>query len=144
VLGSVPGRRDHRQGDGSDRDHIPVLEARHVWSGGVGGDVLRGSRGLREPAAAGNVVGVKVGLEHMPDLRPRLLGRAQVVADLPLWVDHRGLAAGGDEVRGAPQVVMQDLAEEHVLTSGSMCLRHGVGLRPVCTPSRGPATSTVC
>ena len=69
---------------------------------------------LGEPAAAGDVVGVVVRLEDVPDLEAVLLGEREVLLDLPLRVDHGALAAVGDDVGGAAEIAVQHLAEEHL------------------------------
>ncbi len=72
---------------------------------------------------AGDVVGVVVGLEDVLDPDPVQAGQAPVGVDVPLRVDHRGVAgvAVGDEVGRAAEVLVDDLAEEH----GLWCLRFG-------------------
>ena len=67
----------------------------------------------REPSVAGDVVGVRVRLEHVADLEAVLLGEREVLLDLPLRVDHGRLAPVGDDVGRAAEVLVQHLAEEH-------------------------------
>ena len=69
----------------------------------------------RQAAVAGDVVGVVVGLEHVLDPDPVQAGQAQVGLDVPLRVDDRGDArvAVADQVGGAAEVLVDDLAEEH-------------------------------
>ena len=69
----------------------------------------------REAAVARDVVGVVVGLEHVLDPDAVQAAEPQVGLDRPLRVDHRGDARAGvaDQVGGAAQVLVQDLAEEH-------------------------------
>ena len=71
--------------------------------------------GAGQATVAGDVVGVVVGLQHVLDPHPVQAGEVQVGVDVPLWVDHRGDAGGGvpDQVGGAAEVLVDDLAEEH-------------------------------
>ena len=64
---------------------------------------------------AGDVVGVVVGLQHVLDPHPVQAGEVEVGIDVPLRVDHRGDAGGGvaDQVGGAAEILVNDLAEEH-------------------------------
>ena len=68
-----------------------------------------------QPAVAGDVVGVVVGLEHVLDPHPVQAAQPQVGLDVPLRVDHRGDARAGvaDQVGGAAEVLVDDLAKEH-------------------------------
>ena len=54
-----------------------------------------------------------VRLEDVRDREAVLLREREVVLDLPLRVDHRGLAAVGDDVGGAAEILVQHLPEEH-------------------------------
>jgi hypothetical protein len=78
-------------------------------------DVDRPPRGPGQPAVAGDVIGVVVGLEHVLDPDAVQPAQPQVRLDRPLGVDHGGDARASvtDEVGGAAQVLVQDLAEEH-------------------------------
>ncbi len=78
-------------------------------------DVDRRSGGPCEPAVAGHMVGVVVGLEHVLDGHAMQAAQPQVGLDRPLRVDHRGDARPGvaDQIGGAAQVLVQDLPEEH-------------------------------
>ena len=73
----------------------------------------------RQAAVAGDVVGVVVGLEHVLDPHAVQAAQPQVGLDRPLRVDDRRDAGVGvaDQVGGAAQVLVQDLAEEHFLSS---------------------------
>ena len=64
---------------------------------------------------AADVVGVVVGLEHVLDLHALVAREVQVVVDLEARVDHRGDAGVlvAHQVRGAAQVVVGDLPEDH-------------------------------
>ena len=84
-------------------------------------DVDRRARRAREPAVAGDVVRVVVGLEHVLDPDAVQAAEPQVGLDVPLRVDHGGDARAGvaDQVGGAAQVLVQDLPEQHPLSLGS-------------------------
>jgi hypothetical protein len=70
-----------------------------------------------QPAVAGNVIGVVVGLDDVLDRNPHVPRQAQVLADVELGVDdrrHAGVLVT-DEIGGAAEVVLGDLAEDHGL-----------------------------
>ena len=81
-------------GERVDRDRQPVLD--------------------REPAVPGDVVGVGVRLEHALDPNLLLRGRLDVLLDRERRVDdHRDACVTvPDQVRGAPEVVVDELAED--------------------------------
>jgi hypothetical protein len=117
VLGPVAGRVDRL-----DRRALAQLQGPAVAEGlvrvlGPGQlvDVDRRPRRPCQAAVAGDVVGVVVGLQHMLDPHPVQAGEVQVGVDVPLRVDHGGDAGGGvaDQVGGAAEVLVDDLAEEH-------------------------------
>ena len=66
-----------------------------------------------QPPVPRDVVGVRVRLQDVRDLEAVLSRQGQVVLDLPLRVDDRRLAAVGDEVGRAPEILVQHLTEEH-------------------------------
>ena len=70
----------------------------------------------REPAVAGDVVGVRVRLEHADDPDAVPLGLVEVLLDRVGRVDEERLARllVSDEVGGAAEIVVDELAEEHV------------------------------
>ena len=78
-------------------------------------DVDRGPGRGREAAVTGDVVGVVVGLEHVVDAHAEVAGELEVVVDLEPRVDHgrRARRVVADEVRGAAEIVVRDLAEYH-------------------------------
>ena len=86
-----------------------------VLGAGVLVDVDRRAGGGGQPAVAGDVVGVVVGLEHVLDRDAHVARERQVLVDLEARVDDgrdaRVLVA--DEVGGAAEVVVHDLAEDH-------------------------------
>src|SRR5215218_8408476 len=70
----------------------------------------------REAAVAGDVVGVVVGLEYVVDAHAEIAGELEVIVDLEPRVDHccRAGRVVADEVRGAAEIVVRDLAEDHL------------------------------
>ena len=114
VLRAMPGRRERGHRDVADRDLVAVAErlVREV-DAGRRRHVDRGAGCLREPPLAGDVVGMVVRLEDVRDREAVLLGQAKIVLDVPFRVDDGGLAAVGDDVGGAAQIVVQHLSEEH-------------------------------
>jgi hypothetical protein len=116
VLRPVAGRMNRSHDDVAEDDLLSVGE-RIVRERSVGGRVhpYRHAVLQREPAVAGDVVGVRVRLEdgNYPDGAPADL--VEVRLDPVSRVDEDGepgmLVA--DEVRRAPQVVVDELLEEH-------------------------------
>ena len=95
--------------DSRRRTVVLVVGARGLWTwmvAPVGGG---------QPAVAGDVIGVVVGLEHMVDVHAQVAGQLQVLVDLEARVHHGGDAciAVADEIGGAAQVVVRDLPEDH-------------------------------
>ena len=84
-------------------------------------DVDRRPGRPRQPAVAGDVVGVVVGLQHVLDPHPVQAGEVDVGVDVPLRIDHRGDAGRrvADQVGGAAEVLVDDLSEEHL--GGPVC-----------------------
>ena len=79
---------------GDDRDGQPVLE--------------------REAAVAGDVVGVRVGLEHALDPHALLLCGLEILLDRERGVDDdrdAGLCVT-DQIRGAAEILVHELPEE--------------------------------
>src|ERR671924_598648 len=115
VLGPVAGRPDGGDARLPDLDRRSLLERLVVVLGfGLARDVERRPGRGREPPAAGEVVGVVMGLEHVPDLEVVLAREVEVLLDLPLRVDDRRFAPVGDHVRGAAEILVQHLPEEHL------------------------------
>ena len=114
MLGPVARRRHGDDPHLADLDRVAVAERLVlVLDAGVLGDVNRGTRRLAQPPAARHVVGVVVRLEDVGDLEAVVAGERKVVLDLPLGVDHHRLAAVGDHVRRAAEILVQYLSEEH-------------------------------
>ncbi len=79
----------------------------------------------RETAVARDVVGVRVRLEHPHEPDAVARGLLEVRLDRVGRIDHDGDAGllVSDEVRGAAEVVVDELAEEHAL-EGNTTLRY--------------------
>ena len=82
---------------------------------GVAVDVDGRAGGGDEAAVAGDVVGVVVGLQDVLDADAEVAGEPQVLVDVELGVDDGGDAGVlvADEVGGAAEVVVGELAEDH-------------------------------
>jgi hypothetical protein len=102
---------------------LPAVVERlvRVVRGGRPVDVDRRAGRGGEPAVAGDVVGVRVGLEHVLDADAEVAREREVILDVELGVDDGGEAGilVADQVRGAAEVVMGHLAEQHVTDSGA-------------------------
>jgi hypothetical protein len=103
-------------GERAERELRAVVEGLVVVRGrGVAVDVDGGAGRGDEPAVAGDVVGVVVGLEHVLDHDAEVAGEPQVLVDVQARIDDRGdpgvLVA--DQVARATQVVLGDLTEDH-------------------------------
>jgi hypothetical protein len=115
VLGPVARRAEGGDARVAELQRRPVGERLVVVLGaGLGAHPQGGAGRGGEAPAAGEVVGVVVRLEDVADPDVVLVRELEVVLDLPLRVDDRRLAAVGDHVRGAAEVLVQDLAEEHL------------------------------
>ena len=116
VLGPVAGRVQGAHDDAPELE-LPAVVEGLVLVVGVGEpvDVDRGAGRVREAAVAGHVVGVVVGLEDVLDPHAHVAREREVLLDVELRVDDRGDARVlvTDEVRGAAEVVVGDLAEDH-------------------------------
>jgi hypothetical protein len=78
-------------------------------------DVDRRAGRAGQPPVARDMIGVVMRLEHVLDPDAVQAAEAEVGLDGPLRVDHGRDACSGvaDEIGGAAQVLVQDLAEEH-------------------------------
>ena len=127
VLGPVTGRVDAAKRDVADRDLVAVLE-RVVRVLGPGRGVnAHGHLVLeREPAVARDVVGVRVRLERPHDAHLEPFRLCEHLLDRVRRVDHDGLLRllAADEVRGAPEIAVQDLREQHGARDGSNGCRY--------------------
>lgn len=59
-----------------------------------------GTGPFREVSAAGDVIVVHVGLEHVREGQPPLVEDVEETSNVPLRVDHDGVIAEADDVRG--------------------------------------------
>src|SRR5947207_13358492 len=76
----------------------------------------RGLRGGDEIAVAGDVVGMRVGLEHVGDAEALLARDPEIFRNaIPARIDDDGLSrlAAPDEVREAPRLLVDELLKDH-------------------------------
>ena len=116
VLRPVARRVDAPEDDVPDLDLVAVRH-RIVRVRGAGRrvDGHRDAVIEREAAVAGDVICVRVRLDRPHDAGVEALGLGEDRLDREVWI-HDGDLPGdlaADEVRGASQVVVQDLGEEH-------------------------------
>ena len=124
MLRPVPGRVQDGEDDVAELDPVAVRERLGIVLRLRGGmDPHRDAVLEREPAVAGDVVGVRVGLEHRREPHAVVRGRGQVLLDRERRVDDDRLAGllVADEVGGAAEVLVDELLEQHegTLTPGS-------------------------
>ena len=76
---------------------------------------MRRSGRSHEPAVAGDVIGVVVSLEDVLDPHAEVARELQIPVDGKSRVDHRGdtRVLVADQVGGATQIVVCDLAKDH-------------------------------
>ena len=116
VLGPVAGRVDRAHAQHPELELEAVVERLVlVVDLGLAVDVDRRPGGGGQAPVAGDVVGVVVGLEHVRDVHAHVAGQREVLVDVELGVDHGGDAGVlvADQVGGAAEVVVDDLAEDH-------------------------------
>jgi hypothetical protein len=104
--------RSHR--DRADGDLVTVLEAVVLVLGT--GVLVHRDRDVvlqRQPAVPGDMVGVGVGLEYAHDSNSVLRRGGKVGLDRIRGVDQDGLAFVADEIGGATEVLVHELAEQH-------------------------------
>jgi hypothetical protein len=116
VLGPVARRVEHAESHVAEHDLLSVLE-RIVLVAGYRGR-MNGDRGPmleREAPVTRDVVGVGVRLERAHDSHALLLRRAQVLPDCVGGIDDDRLSRLriADEIRRAPEVVVDELPEDH-------------------------------
>ena len=133
VLGPVPGRVDGAHDHAAQRELPAVLERLVLVLGlreRVDVDQRAGRR--REPAVARDVVGVVVGLEDVLDRDAEVAREPQVLADVQPRVDHGRDArfVVADEVGGAAEVLVRDLAEDHAGNLPCACIT--LRVQPCC------------
>ena len=116
VLGAVTRRMQHAYRHRAGVHRLPVLQ-RIERKLGLGQRMYRDGHAVleRETPVPGDVVGMRVRLEHAHDVNPFSGGGVDVLLDRIGGVDHEGFAAGGipDQVRGAAEIVVDELAEQH-------------------------------
>ena len=116
VLRPVPGRVDAAEDDVAEHDLRAVLE-RVVRILGLGGGMdAHGDPVLeREPPVAGEVIGVRVGLDRADDAHVALRGLVEVLLDREGRVDDDRVARSrvADEIRSASERVVDELREDH-------------------------------
>ena len=104
------------QDDVAERDLVAVLE-RVVRVLGAGGGVDETGRPCSSASrpCPGDVVGMRVRLEHADDPHPALLRLLEVLLDREGRVDDDGRARVlvADEVRRAPEILVDELREDH-------------------------------
>ena len=126
VLGAVAGRVQRADLQRAEFEFPAVVERLVVVVGlGVAVDVDGRAGGGDEPAVAGDVVGVVVGLQDVLDAHAEVAREAQVLVDVELRVDDGGDAGVlvADEVAGAAEVVVGELAEDHRVLPGVVVSR---------------------
>ena len=124
VLRPVPRRVQGPYDDVAERDLISVLQ-RLVRERGASDlvDSYRNAVIEREAAVAGHVVGVRVRLEHARESHVASLALVQVLLDRIGRIDdggHSGVLVA-HEVRSAPEVVVDELLEEHGFDASNVC-----------------------
>jgi len=120
VLGPVAGRVQDPHRQRAELELVAVVE-RLVLVGraGLAVDVDGRPGGGGEATVARDMVGVVVGLEDVLDAHAHVAREFKVVVDLEARVDDGGHARllVADQVGGAAQVVVSDLAEDHRCSS---------------------------
>ena len=122
VLGPVAGRVQRAHSHAAEVELPAVVERLVVVVGrGVAMDVDGGAGRGGQAAVARHVVRVVVGLEDVVDLHARVVGQVQVLVDVEPGVHDGGHpgALVADQVRGAAEVVVGELAEQHLSAWGA-------------------------
>ena len=117
VLGPVAGRVHDPDRAASRPELVAVLDRlERVLGLGERVDADRQLVLEREAAVPGDMVGVRVGLEHAHDPHARLLGLLEVGLDRVGGIDDHRLAGRlvADQVGRAAEVVVHKLPEQHV------------------------------
>ena len=116
VLGPVAGRVQRADDDVAELELPAVVERLVVVLGrGEAVDVDRRAGGERQPAVAGDVIGVVVRLEDVLDADTHVPCKVQIDIDLEARIDDGGdsRAVVADEVGRAAEIVVGDLAKQH-------------------------------
>ncbi len=117
VLRPVTGRVDHPYRHGTGREFLAVVQR---LEGKLGlGQRMDGDRHPvleREPSVPGHVIGVSMGLEDAHDSDVRFPRRIEVLLDRVRGVDQERLPLAGvaDQVGGAAEIVVDELAKQHI------------------------------
>ncbi len=120
VLRAVARRMKGANQELADLELEAVLDRLMLVIGlGVPVNVDLRSRGGRQAAMAGDVIGVVVGLKYVLDRYPGIASQREVLVDLEPRIDDRGVTRllVADEIGGASKIVVGDLAEDHAATS---------------------------
>src|SRR5207302_67654 len=150
VLRAMAGRVEGAEAHVAELELPSVVEGLVVVLGvGVAVDMDGGSGRRGEPAVAGDVVGVVVGLENVLDVDARVAGQLEVLGDLEARVHHRADAGVlvAHEVRRAAEVVVDDLPEDHMRSiirrSNPEWTRteHPTSASPTCPATRSSRTT---
>ena len=116
MLGPVPGGVDRAQHDLAELQLRTVLESIVRIRGlRVAVDRHRDAVLQREPAVAGEVIGVRVRLDRAHDLHTAPGGRLEHRFDCVRWIDDGSDACVlvTDQIRRTAEVVVQKLLEQH-------------------------------
>src|SRR5262249_27763854 len=100
-LRGVPGGLEHLEPDAAELEDLAVAHRlERVVGLRAGAEMDRRAGALAELEVARDEVRVEVGEEHMADLEPEPIGVLEVLLDVALRVDDRGLAGAlvADEV----------------------------------------------
>ena len=131
--GRWPGRVEDVERDVADLDAVAVAQ-RPVLVDGVRDLVDRDPAAvlLGEDAVPGDVVGVRVGLDHADELGVVALAQREHLAHVERRIDDDGLAGGlaADEVGGAAEVAPDDLLEDHSSPSPRAITRRWISFVP--------------
>ena len=104
------------QDDVADLDLVAVVERVEGVLASAAGWIETGmSCSSREPAVAGDVVSVRVRLQHAHDADTAAVRLREVLLDLVRRIDddRRGRVLVADEVRRAAEIVVDELREDH-------------------------------
>ena len=130
----------------TDGDHVAVVHRYAVEGDRVGGvDVVRGAGRRGQGVAAGDVVVVDVGLEHVRDPHTGRCRRVQDAVDVALRVDHERDRAVVDQVAAVAEggcVDREDVHHGGVSFRGQGRVPNVTGLPARCQPPVPPATDT--
>lgn len=117
MLGGVPGRMENLDPDLTHLDPLAVFDRLVVVAEHGGGraeqrDPLAG----RELRQTGEIVIVAVAVDAVTDPQALRSGHVEVAVDLALRVEDERLPGlfGADQVGGVPEILEEELLEEHV------------------------------